>query len=135
MPGFLTDLVNNKVLDCFFGGVAITPPSTLYVGLSLTKSYKGGYVSEPAGGSYARVAVTNDLTHFLAASAGAKSNATTITFPTPSATWGTILSVFIADAPSSGNVLAMADLPAPSTINSGASAPVIAVNALFLSHA
>src|ERR1700755_445634 len=47
MPGFLTDLVNNKVLDCFFGGVMITPPTALYVGLSLTKSYKGGYTSEP----------------------------------------------------------------------------------------
>ena len=134
MPGFLTDVVNNKVLDCYFGGLAITPPSTLYVGLSLTRSFKGGYVSEPVGGSYARVAVPNDLTHFLAASAGAKSNATTITFPTPSAGWGSILSVFIADAATGGNVLAMADLPAPSTINSGAMAPTIAVNALFLSH-
>ena len=135
MPGFLTDLVNNKVLDCFFGGVAIAPPSTLYIGLSLTKSFKGGYVSEPVGGSYARIAVPNDLTHFLAASAGAKSNATAITFPTPSAAWGSILSVFIADAASGGNVLAMADLPSPFTINSGANAPTIAVNALFLSHA
>ena len=134
MPGFLTDLVNNKVLDCFFGGVVITPPTTLYFGLSLTKSYKGGYTSEPTSGSYARVAVSNDLTHFLTASVGTKSNATTITFPSPSAAWGPILSVFIADAASGGNVLAMADLPAPRTINGGDPAPTIAVNALFLSH-
>jgi hypothetical protein len=134
MPGFLTDLVNNKVLDCFFGGVAIASPPTLYVGLSLTKSYKGGYVSEPVGGSYSRVAVPNDLTHFLAASGGTKSNATAIAFPSPSAGWGSILSVFIADASSGGNVLAMADLPAARTINSGDPAPTIAVNALFLSH-
>jgi hypothetical protein len=134
MPGFLTDLVNNKVLDCFFGGTAITPPATLYVGLSLTKSYKGGYTSEPTGGSYTRVAVPNDLTHFLASSAGAKSNALAITFPAPSAAWGSILSVFIADAASVGNVLAMADLPTSRTINGGDPAPTIAVNALFLSH-
>lgn len=134
MPGFLTDLVNNKVLDCFFGGVAISPPSTLHVGLSLTKAYKGGYVSEPACGSYARVAVPNDRTRFLAASSGAKSNAAPILFPTPSAAWGTILSVFIADAAVGGNVLAMADLPSSKTINGGDPAPTIAVNALLLSH-
>jgi hypothetical protein len=113
MPGFLTDLVNNKILDCFFGGSAIIPPSTLYIGLSLTRSYKGGYVSEPNGGSYARVAVPNDLDHFLAASAGSKSNAKAITFP---------------------YVLAMADLHAPRAINGGDPAPAIVVNALFLSH-
>lgn len=134
MPGFLTDLVNNKVLDCFFGGSAIIPPPTLYIGLSVIRSYKGGYVSEPSGGSYARVAVPNDLSHFPAASAGTKANAKAITFPSPSAGWGTIQSVFVADAPSGGNVLAMADLPAPRTIDGGGAAPKIAVNALFLSH-
>jgi hypothetical protein len=134
MPGFLTDLVNNKVLDCFFGGVAITPPTTLHVGLSLTKSYRGGYISEPSGGSYARVAVPNDLAHFVAASTGSKSNASTICFPTPTAAWGSILSVFIADSADGGNVLAMADLPAARIIDEGGPSPVIAVNALFLSH-
>jgi hypothetical protein len=134
MPGFLTDLVNNKVLDCFFGGVAIIPPPTLYIGLSLARSYKGGYVTEPDGGSYARVAVSNDPRYFPAAFAGSKSNAGAITFPSPSATWGPILSVFVADSPSEGHVLAMADLPAPRTIKEGDPAPTIAVNALFLSH-
>jgi hypothetical protein len=135
MPGFLTDFVNNKVLDCFFGGVAIIPPSTLYVGLSLTGAYKGGYVAEPTDGSYARVAVPNDLTRFRAASMGAKSNAAPITFPAPSAAWGSVLSVFIADEVDGGNVLAMADLPTPRIINGGDPAPTIAVNALFLHHA
>ena len=134
MPGFLTDLVNNKVLDCFFGGSAITPPSTLYIGLSLTKAYKGGYVAEPIGGSYARVAVTNDLRHFPAASVGTKSNSVAITFPSPTSSWGSISSVFIADSPGGGNVLAMADLPSSRTISDGDAAPTIAANALFLSH-
>lgn len=134
MPGFLTDLVNNKVLDCFFGGSAIVPPSTLYFGLSLTRSFKGGYVSEPSEGSYARVAVPNDLIRFFPASGGAKSNAKAITFPSPTGAWGSILSVFVADAPVDGDVLAMADLPAPRAIDGGDPAPVIAVHALFLSH-
>ena len=134
MPGFLTDLVNNKVLDCFFGGAAIAPPSSLHVGLSLARSYRGGYVAEPSGGSYARVAVANDPIHFPAATAGTKSNASPITFPAPTATWGAILSVFVADAPAGGNVLAMAELPSTRTIVGGDPPPTIAVNALFLTH-
>ncbi len=134
MPGFLTDLVNNKVLDCFFGGAAIAPPPSLYVGLSLIKAYKGGYVSEPSGGAYARVAVANDLAHFPAATSGTKSNASAVTFPAPTSAWGSILSIFVADAPTGGNVLAMADLPASKTINNGDPAPTIAVNALYLTH-
>jgi hypothetical protein len=134
MPGFLTDVVNNNVLDCLFGGSPIIPPSTLFIGLSLARSYKGGYVSEPTGGSYARVAVPNDLSHFSVASSGGKSNAKAITFPSPSAAWGPILSVFVADAFSEGNVLAMADLTAPKLIRAGDPAPTISVNALFLSH-
>ena len=134
MPGFLTDFVNNKILDCFFGGSAIVPPATLYIGLSLARSYKGGYVTEPTGGSYARVAVPNDPGHFPAASLGSKTNAKSIAFPSPTADWGSILSVFVADACSEGDILAMADLPASRTIEEGDPAPMIAVDALFLSH-
>ncbi len=134
MPGLITDHVNNKVLDCYFGGEAITPPPTLYVGLSLTRSYKGGYVTEPSGGSYARVALPNDLVHFPSATSGTKANAAKFTFPAPTAAWGPILSVFIADAASAGNVLAMADLGSIKAIQGGDPAPTIAVGALFLSH-
>jgi hypothetical protein len=130
----LTEFVNNKVLDCFFGGVPISPSPTLFVGLSLVRAYKGGYVAEPSGGSYARVSLVNNLANFPEATAGTKSNAGAITFPSPSSTWGAIVSVFIADAASDGNVLAMADLPEPRTILGGDPAPTIAINALFLSH-
>ena len=134
MPGFLTDLVNNQILDCYFGGSVIVPPATLYVGLSLSRARKGGRVTEPEGGSYARVAVANDPAHFRPALAGTKSNARPITFGAPSRAWGSILSVFIADSPAEGNVLAVADLPAARVILGGEPAPTIAVDALFLSH-
>ncbi len=134
MAGFLTEQLNNKVLDCFFGGVPIDPPPTLYVGLSLTRAYRGGYLTEPSAGSYARVTLRNDRASFSDAVSGTKTNALAITFPSPSATWGTILSVFIADEAAGGNVLAMADLPDPRTIRGGDRAPTIAVNALFFSH-
>jgi hypothetical protein len=134
MAGFFTDYMNNKVLDMVFGSNPFTPPATLYLGLSLTPSAKSGSVSEPSGGGYARVAVTNTLTNFPAASGGTKSNAATATFPAPSGNWGTVLSLFVADSASGGNVLAMADLATPKTIASGGTAPTVAVGALFLSH-
>lgn len=134
MPGFLTEHVNNRVLDCFFGGSSIEAPPTLFVGLSLARSYRGGYVSEPAGGGYARAAVPNDRGQFGAASGGAKFNARSISFPSPTSAWGLVLSVFVADSPEGGRVLAMADLPAPRPIHGGDPAPTIAAHALFLSH-
>lgn len=134
MAGFLTDSVNNKVLDCFFGGSPIVPTPTLHVGLSSLKANRAGKVVEPVGGSYARVGLRNDRVHFPDASFGTKSNAKAITFPSPSAEWGPIRCLFIADSPAGGNVLAMADLPGPRTIHGGDPAPTIAVHALFLSQ-
>lgn len=135
MPGFFTDYVNNKILDMVFGATPYAPPPTLYVGLSQVIANKAGATGEPSGGGYARVPVTNSLANFPASSAGSKSNAAVIAFPAPSSGWGTVVSLFVADAAAGGNVLAMADLTAPRTINAGGAAATVAAGALFLSHA
>ncbi len=135
MPGFLTDRVNNSVLDHFFGGKAMPPPPrALFVGLSLAKASKGGAVAEPLGGGYARVAVPNDPAHFPAATWGAKSNAGPIRFPAPEESWGRVWSIFLADSAVGGLVLAMADLPEPRMIEAGGRPVSIAADGLFLSH-
>ncbi len=135
MPGYFTDYLNNKVLDLVLGNNAFVSPSTLYVGLSLSPSSKAGVVVEPSPSSgYSRVGVANTLLNFPQATSGSKSNANTITFPTPTSTWGTILSVFLADSASGGNVLAIADLSSPRAISLGVPGPTLASNALFLSH-
>jgi hypothetical protein len=134
MAGFLTDYTNNKILDSVFGASTFTAPATLYLGLSQISSNKGGTVSEPSGGGYARVAVSNNLSSFPAASGGTKSTSGQLTFPNSTAAWGTIQSLFVADAAAGGNVLAMADLTAPQTISSAGSGPKVAAGALFLSH-
>lgn len=134
MAGFFTDYANNKILDLVFGSAAFPPPATLYFGLSQGVANKSGYPTEPASGGYTRVPIANNFTSFPAAGGGTKSNATTVTFPAPTADWGTIQSLFIADAASGGNVLAMADLTAPKPITSGSAAAKVAVGALFLSH-
>lgn len=134
MAGFFTDYSNNKVLDLFFGATSFTPPVTLYVGLAQNTANKGGLTTEPTGGGYTRVVLPNSSANFPAASSGTKSNAAVITFPAPTANWGTLQSLFLADAPSGGNVLAMADLTAPKAIITGSPAAKVAVGALFLSH-
>ena len=134
MAGFFTDFANNKALDLFFGAAAYTPPGVLYLGLSLTTAHKGGYVTEPSGGGYARVALTNNSTNFPAAVAGSKSNAAAVMFPTPTSDWGTVQSLFVADAAVGGSVLAMADLIAPKLIHSGSATVKVAAGSLYLSQ-
>lgn len=134
MAGYFTDYSNNKVLDLFFGATSFTPPPTLYVGLAQNTANKRGMATEPSGGGYSRVALPNSTANFPAANAGAKSNAAVITFPAPTADWGVVQSLFLADAPTGGNVLAMADLTVPKSITNGSNAAKVAVGALFLSH-
>ncbi len=110
------------------------PPRRSTWGSRRIASSKAGAISEPSGGGYARVPLTNILTNFPTATGGTKSNATVITFPAPTASWGTVVSLFVADSASGGNVLAMADLATSKTINAGGSSATVAVGALFLSH-
>jgi hypothetical protein len=76
--GRLSDADANNMLDSRFGSVAVAIPATYYVGLSTTTpTNTGTNVTEPAGGSYARVAVTNNATNFPAAAARSKASAGT----------------------------------------------------------
>ena len=134
MPGFLTDYVNNRVLDHWFGGAITPPPPTLYVGLSLTYCTKGGEIVEPTGGGYARVPIPNTLALFPAAFGGTKANAAPIVFPAPTADWGEAVSLFLADAATGGAILASADLTVPKLIQASEKPPTVAIGALFLSH-
>ena len=88
-------------------------PATTYVGLFTTApttdasaSYTG---TEVSGSNYSRVAVTSS-SGWSSISGGSTtpsqiSNAGTITFPTPSGSWGTVLAIGIFDASTTGNLL------------------------------
>ena len=95
----------NRILDRNFGGTAYTPPATMYFGLSTTTiQIDGTGATEPSGGAYARVALTNDKTNWGTASNASLTNSAAVTFPESTASWGTITHVFIADASSGGNI-------------------------------
>lgn len=149
----MSDFLENKLLDWFLRAQAIgvtgataaagTGLATAYIGLfTVTPSDTGGG-TEVTGGTYARVAVTSSLANWAGTQAaasttassgtgGTTSNNAAITFPTPSANWGTVVAIGIFDATSAGNLLFWAPLTVSKTINNGDPAPSFAAAALTI---
>ena len=115
--GSFADYWENKILDHLFGKGSYTPP-TIYVGLSTADpTDESSGLSEPSGGSYARVStVPGD---WNVASGGATGNANDLTFPEATGNWGTITHFALFDAESAGNMLAHGTLSVSKTISSG----------------
>lgn len=95
-----SDYLENKILDHVLRNTAYTSPTTVYVGLLTTVATDSTSGTEVSGGSYARQAVAFD-----AASGGATANTSLITFPTATASWGTVVGFAIYDALTGGNIL------------------------------
>lgn len=95
-----SDYLENKVLDHVLRNTALTSPTTVYVGLHTVAPTDSTGGTEVSGGSYARQSVAFD-----AASGGATANTSLITFPTATASWGTVVGFGIFDAETAGNLL------------------------------
>ena len=125
MAGSFSDFLENKILDDITKVAAYTKPTTLYFGLwtsALTDASHGGTAGEVSGGSYDRVAVTSSGTNWNTAASGATDNKTDVSFPTPTANWGTVtyVGVFDGNAKTSGdNLIFWSDLTVNKTINNG----------------
>ena len=81
----LSNAYELAVLDHLFRNVALTSPTTVYVGLFTSDPTDAGTGTEVSGGSYARVAAT-----FAAASGGSITTSADVEFATATANWGTI---------------------------------------------
>ena len=140
----LSDYLENKLLDALLRGQAFTMPATVYVALDTTVDNDGDSSKvEVSGGSYARVAVASSLANWAGTQAAAStvassgtsattSNNGVITFPTPTANWGSITGFAVYDAPTGGNLLFYAALTTPKTVNNGDPAPSFAAGTLSL---
>lgn len=119
-----TTYLDDLLVNCIFGAVAITPPATIYVGLSSTlPTVAGANITEPTIGtnSYTRAATTNNTTNWPTTATNNKSNGTAITFPTSSGAWLASASLgylFFSDAASGGNILGFAALNNPQVVAS-----------------
>jgi len=124
----MSDYLENKLVDQLFRGQTAPTTTTLYVALLTAAPSDSGGGTEVTGGSYARVAVTSSLANWAGTQAAAStvassgtggqtSNNAAITFPTPTATWGTVTHFGIYDASSGGNLLFWGALTISKTIN------------------
>lgn len=124
----MSDFLENKLIDQLFRGQTAPTTTTLYVGLLTAAPSDTGGGTEVSGGSYARAAVSSSLANWAGTQAagstvastgtgGQTSNNSPITFPTPSATWGTVTHFGIYDAASGGNLLFWGALTIAKTIN------------------
>lgn len=139
----LTNYAENKVIDALMRAQAIGTPATWYVGLFTAAPSDTGGGTEVSGGNYARVAVTAGLTQWAGTQGagtttassgtnGTTSNNAAITFPAPTASWGTVTHVGIFDASTAGNLWVYTALTASKTVNNGDPAPSFAAAALTL---
>ena len=135
----MADAWENGIIDHLWRGSAYTAPSPLYFGLGTAACSDSGFGTEVTGGSYARVSVTPNSPNFAntqnsgtgasSGTGGQTSNLTAITFPAPTANWGSVTHFFVATASTSGKILVCKALTVAKTVNNGDAAPSFAIGA------
>lgn len=129
----ISDYLENALIDHLFRTASFTKPTGLHVALYTAAPSDAGGGTEVTGGSYARVNLApadanwngtqGNTTGASSGTGGMTSNAVDITFPAPTATWGTITHFGIFDAGTGGNLLIHGALTTSKTVNSGDPAP------------
>jgi hypothetical protein len=137
-----TDYAENKIVDAVFRAQPLNAPATFYVGLMTTADNDAGSARvEVSGGAYTRVAIASSLANWAgtqgsltttasSGTGGTTSNNITITFPAPTANWGSIVGFGLFDAVTGGNEWMYGTLTTPKTVNSGDPAPLFSASAL-----
>lgn len=126
----LSDFAENKIVDATLRGQAIGAPATWYIALYTACPTDSTSGTEVTVGSYARVAVTAGLAQWAgtqsagsttasSGTGGTTSNNAVISFPTPTASWGTVVCWAITDASTAGNIWIYSALTTSKTINTG----------------
>lgn len=116
----MSDYLEDQLVNHIFRNSTFTRPGNVYIALFTGAPSDAGGGTEVSGGSYARVAVaTGASSEWDASSGGATANTSAITFPTASASWGTITHVGLFDAASGGNLLFHGALSSSKVVGSG----------------
>ena len=112
----MSNFLENALLNATLNATTYTAPANIYVSLWTSDPTDAGSGTEvsTSGTSYARTAVT-----FGAPSGGASTNSADVTFPTATASWGTVGWIGINDAATSGNLLYHTALDTAKAIDTG----------------
>ena len=109
-----SNFLENALINATLRATTYTSPATVYVSLYVSDPTDADSGTEVSGGSYARTAVTMG-----APSNGVSTNSADVTFPTATASWGTVTHIGIHDALTTGNLLFHTPLDTSKTIDSG----------------
>ena len=140
--GALADYAENKIVDSLLRGQAIGAPVTGYIALYTVCPTDSTAGTEVTGGSYARVAITAGLTQWAgtqsagstvasSGTGGTTSNNAVLAFPTPTASWNTVVCWAYTDAATAGNIWFYSALTVSKTINIGDAVSFSAGSATF----
>jgi len=112
----MSNFLENALINATLRNTTYTSVATVYVSLWTSNPTDAGSGTEvsTSGTSYARTSVT-----FGAPSGGASTNSADVTFPTATASWGTVGWIGINDAATSGNLLYHTALDTAKAIDSG----------------
>jgi hypothetical protein len=110
----MSNFLENALINATLRNTTYTSPATVYISLWTSDPTDAGSGTEVSGGSYARTAVTMG-----APSNGVSTNSADVTFPTATASWGTVGWIGINDALTTGNLLYHTPLDTSKTIDSG----------------
>ena len=108
-----SNFLETEILDHVFGGAAYTAPSTHYLALFTATPGETGGGTEVSGNGYVRKAVA------FTTSGNTTSNTSAVEYPTATGSFGTVTSVGVFDASTSGNLMAFAALSSSKTIETG----------------
>ena len=112
----MSNYLENALINATLRNTTYTSVATVYVSLWTSDPTDAGSGTEvsTSGTSYARTAVT-----FGAPANGVTTNNADVTFPTATASWGTVGWIGINDAATSGNLLYHTALDTAKAIDSG----------------
>lgn len=131
-----SNYLEGQLLNLILRTQAAWKPSAVYVALFTAAPTDAGGGTEVSGGSYARVQVSQADASWADPSGTPRStsNAASVTFPTPSASWGSVTHFAIYDASTSGNLLYWAALTTAKTVNNGDPAPYFPAGSLVITE-
>ena len=133
----MSDYLEGQIIDHLFRTSTFGKPAAIYLALFTAAPSDSGGGTEASGGSYARTQVTQADANWNAPTAGdgLTDNVSDITFPTPTANWGTIVAFGIFDASTAGNLLIHGSLGTSKTVNNGDPAPKFSAGDLDITFA
>jgi hypothetical protein len=133
----MSDYLEEKIIDHLFRTATFAKPAAIYLALYTAAPSDSGGGTEVAGGSYARVEVSQLDANWNAPTGGdgLTDNVNDITFPAPTANWGTVVAFGLLDASSGGNLLIHGTLTTSKTVNNGDPAPKFTAGDLDITFA